>query len=353
MTASPPVLSLAPDVAFDPALTRNCLSVSPPAEGFSSCIANQVQALINERSTQCSQDKLLAEEAYDSCMRTASQPEDCHDAKLRLEAGCPPPIRPPTVQIFWLEHPPYNPNDYPLVTAGDDRDQLSQLFVCQAFFKPTNAEVISLAGKLLKNLCNVAHGWGTETATYDFAVKVGPEGYWGPPNGDFSHVLRTPEIIVANSNFYGFKGETHVICHANYTTKEGLDIAFFTLFPRDIDHGTHVGALIGNTCHFEWGGLEVSSDRDVEVFYLLPRPLPGPAHPPASDPNPSHQAAHPVPTTTCSIPAHVAACGPAGVLPHADNGCLVTCHDPKHPAYCVPDSCFGNSYTQELCVCKQ
>lgn len=81
-----------------------------------------------------------------------------------------------------------------------------------------------------------------------------------------------------------------------------------------------------------------------------PAPPVVPAPPTPTHPSPTPPAPH---STTCSIPAHLAACASALVAPFQDPGCSVICQYPNHPAYCVPDSCSGDSYTRELCVCRQ
>ncbi len=203
----------------------------------------------------------MAQAAYDECLRRAANPADCTVAKQRVDGiSCPQAIQLPPISVNWFAHDPdpkrgaYSANDFPLIIGGSDYDQNSQLFVCQAFYKNSSTgEVIELPGKLLKGLCNVAYnGWGTETSSYDFAVRLGAEGYWATPSDDMSHVLRTARTVVVNPNRWDLgEGPTSIICSAEYITKESM---FGFLFPHDVDHGRHIGRLVGDTCHFERGG---------------------------------------------------------------------------------------------------
>jgi len=345
-------------VAINPA------SAKPP--GFvapDTCAKDWVACLRTPEETQCVQDHAIAQAAYEHCK--AKHPDNqsvCDALKQRIQAPCGHlsvtySPNPDPVQVVWIDNQHFTPHR--LIDAGEDPDQHLPLSVCAVtLIDPhTNLLLGTFPGKLLNHNCNVAYGGGgTEYHEYLIADLTKQDGYWAPPNSDTAHMLNVTGITGVPAPPPGglptFKDENRVqltVCRANFTRREGLfSIWGAQVFPSDVDHGKHVGYLEGGTCHFEWGGTEQVSSRYVEVYYKLLLP---PVSPPVGQ-SPTHPA-HPTPTTTCSIPAHTAACADAGVLAHPDNGCSVTCNDPKHPAYCVPDTCAGNSYTEELCVCKQ
>jgi Putative Ig domain len=332
------------------------------------CLRNAAQTLTSGEQTQCEQDEKIAKAQLDDC-KTA-HPADvnaCRPQEARLNSICEilprePPQNPRPVDVLWLAHPPYSLEGNRLVWDDTDPDQHMPLWVCavELVDQSTHQLLGAFPGKLLNNNCNVAYkGRGAEIQTnYFFAMLTRGDGYWGAPNGHTADMLTVtgikgiPEPAPGPPPTVTDNNRTEMtVCRADFTRKEGLDAFVATLFPSDVEHGKHVGYLLEDGCHFEWGGGEQVSNRYVEVYYKLLRP---PQTPPANQPAPQpRQPAQPLPTTTCRIPAHIAACGPAGVLQHQDIGCSITCHDPNHPAYCVPDSCTGYSYIQELCVCKQ
>jgi hypothetical protein len=272
--------------------------IGAPAEGFSKLISScdigidpAVKQACDAR-VQCLEDQALALRVYQDCSKKDPSSAACVASKTRVDglsndacdknsqailANAPP------VMVGWLPHPPFDPRNYPLIIGGIDYDQnYDQLFVCEVELQTTSThEIVTIVpGKILKGLCNWAYnGWGTEASSYDFAYQSRGQGYWAALSGDTAHMLHTDHEI----------GEgPFIVCRANYTEHTG----YFNFFgieigSQDIDHGTHVGRLVGGNCQFEWGGQEIRSSRALAVYYLLQPPHPSPpGHPPTQPPIP-------------------------------------------------------------------
>lgn len=339
--------------------------VSPPPLPVE-CLKDIEACLSKSRKVQCDQDEAIALASLADCKsKHPNNPSVCKPFELRIASPCPQGGEidgtPRPVEVVWIGHPTY-PLSGRLILDDLDPDQHMWMSVCAVslYDKRNNQMLGTFPGKLLNNNCNVAYGgWGTEFHEFYFAVLTRADGYWAPPNGNTADMLAVsgfkgiPILAPGELPKPGWNDSNRtkmIVCRANFTREEGpVSIWGFRPIRSDVEHGKHVGYLLGDGCHFEWGGGEQVSNRYVEVYYLLAVQH---AVPPAVH-KPEEPAPPPAQPTHCSISAHLAACGPAGILPFQDLGCSVTCNDPKHPAYCVPDSCTSDSYIRELCVCRE
>lgn len=280
-------------------------------------ILDSTNRLACQYRVQCLQDEAIALSTLQACKTTSTA--SCQAQQQRVDHykthSCDPAqavlANAPPVRVEWRPHPPFDPNKYPLMFAAQDRDQDMPQFICEVELTDVHTHnfVTIVPGKLLNNNCNWAYGGGgTEAHSFNFAYLTWGEGYWAGPKADLSHALYAAHRPGSDGPF--------AVCRANYTEHTG----YFNLFgvefgSQDIDHGTHVGRLVGGQCHFEWGSKEIASDRNVEVYYLEPHfgAHPGtPAAPPSVAPAPpSHP---PVAVGGCSLSPQAVSLGQSSTL---------------------------------------
>jgi len=116
------------------------------------------------------------------------------------------------------------------------------LFVCRAIF----ADSVH-PGKLIGGNCNISYG-GREHEVAQYQVAVATRGAWGPAQRGYAGAL-----------VGGYEpGRTLFVCRARYEEPARRG-------PHE--RGLHPGKVVDGKCNFGWGGREIASHFDFEVFY--------------------------------------------------------------------------------------
>jgi len=117
---------------------------------------------------------------------------------------------------------------------------------------PPNALLGVHSGKLIGGSCNIPFaGRENEVARYEVAVATG--GAWGPPSPGYAGAL-----------VGGYEpGRTLYVCRVNY--REPITGGY-------LDRGFHPGKVVDGKCNFGWGGREIDSYSNFEVFYPYAAP---------------------------------------------------------------------------------
>lgn len=148
-------------------------------------------------------------------------------------------------------------------TGGNQQSRAQNLWVCYA---PgvVNGHVINIPGKMIGNRCNVAYEDHVGVMDSFFLAFLYPQtgGWWGPLGADsLDNALSAPGV---DEN-----GNRLVVCLAHYETPQDFwgTVSAWLGGPNTQDQGNHLGHLVGDACHFEWGGNEASSTNNVRLFY--------------------------------------------------------------------------------------
>lgn len=347
---------------FDSHTPNPCFALHPP-QGFPACMADVepgflVNWFVKSLNTQCAQNLELAQQSADAHCKGAERAE-CVVARVKLtqteqQCNVPPKIPPERYfgsGVLWFEHPPYDPNDYSLVSGGVDPEthmnQHMTLSVCSVWIPGEHRQII---GKLLNGQCN--YGWnrqGFVTDHYAFAVRIGTKGQWAPPYSYLNHnpaILFGPISVITGPSTVENEVTDHpFVCQGDFRREEWpFSILGNSVFKHTVDHGMHIGEVFSNGCGFEWGGFQTVGDG-VQVYYTDGAPVP-----PAAPPHP-HPSGPPV--RNCSIPAHLIACGTL-YAPKQYPGTTTNCPAGTH-GVCVYETCTPTLFTlpRKYCAAGQ
>jgi len=153
-------------------------------------------------------------------------------------------------EVYWVgssRGEPLPPNALLGGIEGVGPNRGAHLHVCRAIL----ADSVH-SGKLIGGSCNIPFaGRENEVARYEVAVATG--GAWGPPSPGYAGAL-----------VGGYEpGRTLYVCRVNY--REPITGGY-------LDRGFHPGKVVDGKCNFGWGGREIDSYSNFEVFYPYAAP---------------------------------------------------------------------------------